>query len=196
MRGRRSRSTASISSRRRDNVRDWNEKWRTLRPLVRLFKPRKEGRQGEALPYSHSYAMRIVRNARRKAGLPEHVTLTACRHGGMTELGDASLTEQGVMASVPLSEAKAQKRRDAEDDQAPRKRGLSGVLDAVQVNGGSLSQRKLARQIGVARRTVERALGELAAAGAVVLGAGRTGTRLAASPEDARPAALGGMNAR
>jgi uncharacterized membrane protein len=140
--------------------------------------------------------MRIVRNARRKAGLPEHVTLTACRHGGMTELGDASLTEQGVMASVPLSEAKAQKRRDAEDDQAPRKRGLSGVLDAVQVNGGSLSQRKLARQIGVARRTVERALGELAAAGAVVLEAGRTGTRLAASPEDARPAALGGMNAR
>jgi hypothetical protein len=24
--------------------------------------------------------MRIVRDARRKAGLPEHVTLTACRH--------------------------------------------------------------------------------------------------------------------
>ena len=46
--------------------------------------------------------MRIVRDARRKAGLPEHVTLTACRHGGMTELGDASLTEQGVMA-LPLA---------------------------------------------------------------------------------------------
>ena len=46
MRGRRSGSTASISSRRRDNVRDWNEKWRTSRPLVRLLKPRKEGRRG------------------------------------------------------------------------------------------------------------------------------------------------------
>lgn len=28
--------------------------------------------------------------------LPEHVTMTACRHGGMTELGDAELTEQGA----------------------------------------------------------------------------------------------------
>ena len=44
------------------------------------------------------------------------------------------------------------KRRDDDDDQAPRKRGLSGLLDAVQASGGkvvSLSQRKLARQIGV-----------------------------------------------
>jgi hypothetical protein len=31
-------------------------------------------------------------------GLAEHVTLDACRHGGMTELGDAELAEQGVMA--------------------------------------------------------------------------------------------------
>ena len=32
------------------------------------------------------------------AGLPRHVTLAACRHGGMTELGDAEITEQGIMA--------------------------------------------------------------------------------------------------
>jgi integrase len=49
-------------------------------------------------PYSESYARRVVREARRRAGLPEHVTLTACRHGGMTELGDAEVTEQQVMA--------------------------------------------------------------------------------------------------
>src|SRR5262249_34912791 len=36
--------------------------------------------------------------SRRLAGLGEHVTLDACRHGGMTELGDAELAEQGVMA--------------------------------------------------------------------------------------------------
>ena len=30
--------------------------------------------------------------------MPEHVTLTARRHGGMTELGDAEVTEQRVMA--------------------------------------------------------------------------------------------------
>jgi hypothetical protein len=48
--------------------------------------------------YTTSYASRRVREARRLAGLGEHVTLDACRHGGMTELGDAELAEQGVMA--------------------------------------------------------------------------------------------------
>ena len=75
-----------------------------------------------------------------------------------------------------------QKRRDDDDDQAPRKRGLSGLLDAVQANGGkvvSLSQRKLARQIGVSRRTLQRAMRDAAEAGALVLDAGRSGTRVA-----------------
>lgn len=56
------------------------------------------GERGSPRPYSFSYAKRIVREARRAAGLPEHVTMTACRHGGMTELGDAELTEQSVMS--------------------------------------------------------------------------------------------------
>jgi hypothetical protein len=56
------------------------------------------GERGTARPYSFSYAKRIVREARRHAGLAEHITMTACRHGGMTELGDAELTEQGVMS--------------------------------------------------------------------------------------------------
>jgi hypothetical protein len=36
-----------------------------------------------------------VREAREKAELGAHVTLDACRHGGMTELGDCGVTEQG-----------------------------------------------------------------------------------------------------
>lgn len=56
------------------------------------------GKKGPCRPYSFSYAKRIVREARRAAALPEHITMTACRHGGMTELGDAELTEQGVMS--------------------------------------------------------------------------------------------------
>jgi hypothetical protein len=56
------------------------------------------GTRGQNRPYSYSYARSLVRRARKKAGLPKHVTLTACRHGGMTELGDAELTEQGIMA--------------------------------------------------------------------------------------------------
>lgn len=57
------------------------------------------GKRGISKPYSHSYARRMVREARRAAGLPEYVGLAACRHGGMTELGNAGLTEQQVMAS-------------------------------------------------------------------------------------------------
>jgi type V secretory pathway adhesin AidA len=44
------------------------------------------------------YAQAKVREARESAKLGAHVTLDACRHGGMTELGDAELAEQGVMA--------------------------------------------------------------------------------------------------
>jgi hypothetical protein len=55
------------------------------------------GVRGPARPYSMAYAQRRVREARAAAGLGNHVTLDACRHGGMTELGDAELTEQGVM---------------------------------------------------------------------------------------------------
>lgn len=40
-----------------------------------------------------------VRTAARAAGLPDWLTLAACRHGGMTELGDAGATEAEVMAS-------------------------------------------------------------------------------------------------
>lgn len=49
-------------------------------------------------PYRMPHVQRLVREARAAAGLGHHVTLAACRHGGMTELGDAGLTEQGVMA--------------------------------------------------------------------------------------------------
>lgn len=55
------------------------------------------GERGPARPYSKVYAQRRVREARAASSLGNHVTLDACRHGGMTELGDADLTEQGVM---------------------------------------------------------------------------------------------------
>jgi hypothetical protein len=57
------------------------------------------GRRGPARPYSAEYAQRKVREARRRAGLGAHVTLDACRHGGMTELGDAGATDSEAMAS-------------------------------------------------------------------------------------------------
>jgi integrase len=57
-----------------------------------------KGSRGPSRPYAMVYAQAKVREARAAAGLAAHVTLDACRHGGMTELGDAELAEQGVMA--------------------------------------------------------------------------------------------------
>ena len=84
------------------------------------------GERGAARPYSFSYAKRIVREARRKACLAEHITMTACRHGGMTELGDADLTEQGVMSlsghKSPDAARGYVKKTDAQRLSAARKR--------------------------------------------------------------------------
>jgi predicted DNA-binding transcriptional regulator YafY len=61
------------------------------------------------------------------------------------------------------------------------KRGLPGLLDVVRASGGmiNLSQRKLARQIGVSRRTLQRAFNDLVDAGAVVLDTSKVGTTVA-----------------
>lgn len=48
--------------------------------------------------YKRRHAHAVVAAARVKAGLPAHVTLAACRHGGMTEIGDAGVTEAEGMA--------------------------------------------------------------------------------------------------
>jgi hypothetical protein len=52
-------------------------------------------RNGTAFkPYSYSGFEKLVQNLRRKiTGLPSYFTLDACRHGGMTELEEAALTE-------------------------------------------------------------------------------------------------------
>lgn len=44
-------------------------------------------------PYSYSGFEKIVQVMRKEIGLPSHFTLDACRHGGMTELEEAELTE-------------------------------------------------------------------------------------------------------
>lgn len=55
-------------------------------------------RGGQARPYLPRHARAVVRKAAAAAGLPAWLTLAACRHGGMTETGDAGLTEQETMA--------------------------------------------------------------------------------------------------
>jgi hypothetical protein len=69
-------------------------------PLM-MFVPQRgaKNKDGERTPrlYSESYCQHLVQSIRKVAGLPASFTLEAYRHGGMTELGDAELTEQGIM---------------------------------------------------------------------------------------------------
>lgn len=62
------------------------------------------GPQGQQ--YKPSRFAQIVREVANAAGLPKHFTLDACRHGGMTELEEASLTDgQGRALSAHKSKA-------------------------------------------------------------------------------------------
>ena len=69
-----------------------------------------------------------MQEARAAASLPAHVTLAACRHGGMTELGDSDLTEQQIMAlsthATPQAARVYVKRTEAQRKTAARKRRL------------------------------------------------------------------------
>ena len=85
-----------------------------------------------------------VREAREHAELGAHVTLDACRHGGMTELGDAELTEQGVMSlsmhKTPQAARLYVKRTERQRVTAARKRRqwveANGTATRVEMEGG------------------------------------------------------------
>ena len=53
---------------------------------------------GPGKPFLLRTARARVRRAAKNPGLPGWLTLAACRHGGLTELGDAELTESGIIA--------------------------------------------------------------------------------------------------
>jgi hypothetical protein len=61
--------------------------------------------EGITKPFSFSGMQKIVHTMRERLGLPATFTLDACRHGGMTELEEAELTDGQDRA---LSEHKSQ----------------------------------------------------------------------------------------
>jgi hypothetical protein len=62
-------------------------------------------REGITKPFSFSGMQKIVHAMRDKLGLPPTFTLDACRHGGMTELEEAELTDgQGRALSAHKSQ--------------------------------------------------------------------------------------------
>ena len=121
-----------------------------LSNLPRLGRPivLTSGDRGPPRLYSKPYAQRRVREARKAAGLGPHVTLDACRHGGMTELGDAGLTEQGVMTlsghKTPQAARLYVKRTDHQRTSAARRRrewvDANETSAKVRIEGGEKSQ--------------------------------------------------------
>jgi len=76
--------------------------------------------------YSLERARHLIQKARAEAGLPKHMTLAACGHGGMTELGDAGLTEPRIMSwcaqETPAPARVYVKRTELQGVAAARKR--------------------------------------------------------------------------
>ena len=58
-----------------------------------LLKKKRNPDKGMAVPYAFVPMQHIVQVMRKKLGLPSYFTMDACRHGGMTELEEAELTD-------------------------------------------------------------------------------------------------------
>jgi hypothetical protein len=81
---------------------------------------------------------RLVRTLRQRLKLPSTFTLDACRHGGMTELEEAELTDgQGRALSAHRSKAYEgyAKRTEKRALAATRKRHAHRVSTEKQVDG-------------------------------------------------------------
>lgn len=106
-------------------------------PIVLMMPKRLHGAKvATAKPFLLRTARNRVRAAARAANLPDDLTLASCRHGGLTELGDAELTEQGVMAlsghRTPEAARLYVKRTETQRASAARKRRAYLALNAEQ----------------------------------------------------------------
>jgi hypothetical protein len=111
-----------------DGVRFYAEAEDILARLPRRGIPMilREVDDGKSKPFAFSSMQHIVQRMRKKLELPDHFTFDACRHGGMTELEEAELTEgQGrALSAHRTSQAYAgyAKRTEARMLAATRKR--------------------------------------------------------------------------
>jgi hypothetical protein len=98
----------------------------------------REVRNGVTKPFSFSGMQKIVHAMRDKIGLPSTFTLDACRHGGMTELEEAELTDgQGRALSAHKSQQAYEgyaKRTMGRALSATRKRYAHRLANAAGTN--------------------------------------------------------------
>ena len=112
----------------------------------------REVEEGVFKPYSFSGMQKIVQRMRKDIGLPATFTLDACRHGGMTELEEAELTEgQGRALSAHRTKesyAGYAKRTEGRILSATRKRHAHALANQIATNvrkeaGDSVRNEKL-----------------------------------------------------
>ncbi len=93
---------------------------------------------GKAKPYSFSGMQKIVQRMRKKLEMPATFTFDACRHGGMTELEEAELTEgQGRALSAHRTQqsyAGYAKRTESRMLSATRKRHAHRLANESATN--------------------------------------------------------------
>ncbi len=111
--------------------------------------------------YSFSGFEKIVQTMRRELGLPSNFTLDACRHGGMTELEEAELTDgQGRALSAHSSKAyegyakRTQKRALA----ATRKRHAFVLAEQEQDKGRTEFQNAAPEQFQNGSRKIPKSM--------------------------------------
>lgn len=97
-------------------------------------------------PYAFSSMQHIVQRMRKQLDLPSYFTLDACRHGGMTELEEAELTDgQGRALSTHKTQQSYEgyaKRTEKRMLSATRKRYAHRIAENEQGNSVQNEQRK------------------------------------------------------
>jgi hypothetical protein len=93
---------------------------------------------GVAKPFGFSTLQHTVQRMRKKLELPRHFTFDACRHGGMTELEEAELTDsQGRALSAHRTQqsyAGYAKRTEKRMLSATRKRHAHRLAEEAVAN--------------------------------------------------------------
>lgn len=102
---------------------------------------REKHQKGVAVPWVYSSLNHVVARLRKKIeGVPAYFTLDACRHGGMTELEEAELTDgQGRALSTHKTQKAYEgyaKRSAKRMLSATRKRHAHRLAEQVQTEGG------------------------------------------------------------
>jgi hypothetical protein len=111
------------------------------RGIPMILKPeRTKAKTGELVrapePYTTRHMTKLVCKIRNAAGLPSTFTLDACRHGGMTELEEAGLTDgQGRALSAHRSKAyQGYAKRTLERALAATRKRRAHVIAVVPAN--------------------------------------------------------------